>query len=256
MTLKELYKLPDGSNAILGFVPSFYDDKENFPCPSSMVDAFNGYSGYSIPVLDVSNVTNMENMCYQCKALRLLDASTWDTSNVTNMKKMFYGCHSLKKIKGIENLNVSKLTTMNYLFAFCSGFTSLNLSTWDTSNVTDMDSAFDHCENLVSLSSIKADKLSISSYTSIFGTSTNSKLVDFGGFINLKSSWNGSYCVDKLTALSHQSLINILNGLYDFTGNGVSPTSSQGKLKLGTTHLAKLSDDEKAIATTRGWILS
>ena len=256
MTLKEIYKLPDGSDVKLAFTPSFYDDKENFPCPSVMTKAFNGYIGYSIPMLDVTNVTSMESMFNGCANLLLLDLSTWNTSNVSNMTSMFSGCTALKKIKGIENLNVSKNTTMKQMFYGCSGLTSLDLSSWDTSNVTDMDNAFASCSSLVSISAIKADKLSISSYTSIFGSSNNTTLVDFGGFINLKSSWNGSYAVEKLTALSHQSLINILNGLYDFTGNGEVPTSAQGKIKLGTTHLAKLSDDEKAIATNKGWVLS
>ena len=228
MTLKEIYKLPDGSNVTLLFTPSFYDDKENFPCPSSMRKAFNGYSGYSIPMLDTSNVTDMYYMFSDCINLLGFNAENWDVSKVTNMGYMFYGSGKLK---------------------------TLDLSTWDTSNVTNMDYAF-NCNNLVSLSAIKSDSLLLSSSAKPFGTSNNTKLVDFGGFINLKSSWNGSYCADKLTALSHQSLINILNGLYDFTGNGEVPTSAQGKIKLGTTHLAKLSDDEKAIATSRGWVLS
>ena len=56
--------------------------------------------------------------------------------------------------------------------------------------------------------------------------------------------------------LNVNSLLSILNGLYDFTGNGETPTSSQGKLTLGSTNLAKLSDEQKAIATDKGWTLS
>lgn len=230
MTLKEIYKLPDGSNVTLKCIPSFFDGVEdNFPCPSSMANAFIQYKGCSLPVLDTSNVVDMGNMCAYCANLVGFNAENWD---------------------------VSKVTDMSYLFNNCGKLTSLDLTSWNTSNVTDINSAFNQCRSLVSLSAIKADNLNIKSTQYPFGTSNNTTLVDFGGFINLKSSWNGTYAVDKLTALSHQSLINILNGLYDFTGNGVTPTSSQGKLKLGTTHLAKLSDDEKAIATSRGWVLS
>ena len=156
----------------------------------------------------------------------------------------------------IPELDTSKVTNMNYMFGYCSNLTSLDLSNWDTSKVTNMNYMFGNCSNLTSLSSIRADSLSIPSWESPFGSATNSKLVDFGGFINLKSSWDGIYCLDRLTALSHHSLVNILNGLYDFTGNGETPTSSQGKIKFGSSHLANLSDEEKAIATNKGWVLS
>lgn len=230
MDLREYYNLPEGTNANFKFIPSFFDIVNTpFPCPPSMNRAFIYYKGTSIPELDTSNVNDMGNMFYNCTNFISLDLSNWDTGNVTNMDEMFYACSSLK---------------------------TLDLSNWDTSKVTSMNNMFNGCTNLTSLSSIRADSLSISSYNSPFGSSNNTALVDFGGFINLKNSWNGSYCVDKLTALSHQSLINILNGLYDFTGNGETPTSSQGKIKFGSTHLAKLSDDEKAIATNKGWTLS
>lgn len=258
MDLREIYNLPEGTNATLSFIPSFFDtvDKYPYPCPPSMSYAFAYYGGSSIPELDVSNVTNMSNMFYSCTKLTSLDVSNWDTSNVATMGSMFYYCTNLTTINGIENWDTSKLTIMGSMFVNCSNLTSLDLSNLDTSKVTDMSGMFYNCNKLTSLSSIRADSISIASYNSPFGTSANSTLVDFGGFINLKTSWNGSYCLDKLTALSHQSLVNILNGLYDFTGNGETPTSSQGKIKFGSTHLANLSDDEKAIATNKGWVLS
>ena len=218
------------------------------------------YACSSLKTLDLSNwdtskVTSMKNMFYNCKILTSIDLTNWDTGKVTNMNNMFQGCEKLTSLD-ISNWDTSKVNYMSEMFYNCKNLTSIDLSNWDTSKVTSMNNMFNGCTNLTSLSSIRADSLSISSYNSPFGSSNNTALVDFGGFINLKNSWNGSYCVDKLTALSHQSLINILNGLYDFTGNGETPTSSQGKIKFGSTHLAKLSDDEKAIATNKGWTLS
>ena len=230
MNLREYYNLPEGTNVSMLFIPSFFDTVDTpYPCPQSMRNAFIYYGGSTIPELDISNVTDMNSMFKECTRLTSLDLSNWDTSNVTDMGNMFSGC--------------------NKLFL-------LEISSWDTSNVTDMGNMFSGCSKLTSIPSLRADSLSISSYVSPFGGSLQSTLIDFGGFINLKSSWSGTYGVDRLTGLSHQSLINILNGLYDFTGNGETPTSSQGKLKLGSTHLATLSDDEKAIASSKGWVLS
>lgn len=229
MTLAEYYNLPAGTNATIRY-SSFYDTVDSdFPCQRSMTYLF-AYQTRS--VLKPINV------------------------NPSSLDSVFYSCQYLTKICGLENWNVSNITNMSYLFYNCINLTSLDLSNWDTSKVTTMNDTFSNCNSLKSLSSIKADSLTISSYTSPFGFSNNTTLVDFGGFVNLKNSWNGSYCVDKLTALSHQSLINILNGLYDFVGNGKTPTSSQGKIKFGSTHLAKLSEEEKAIATNKGWTLS
>ena len=55
---------------------------------------------------------------------------------------------------------------------------------------------------------------------------------------------------DNNKNLTHQSLLNALNGLYDLTG-GTSQT-----LTLGSTNLAKLTDEEKAIATNKNWVLA
>ena len=52
--------------------------------------------------------------------------------------------------------------------------------------------------------------------------------------------------------LDHDSLVNILKGLYNLSGNG-KPAQ---KIILGSQALAKLTATEKAIATNKGWTLS
>ena len=80
------------------------------------------------------------------------------------------------------------------------------------------------------------------------------KLTDFGGLINLKASIT-SYAFNNLPNLSYESCINILNGLYDFVGNGETPTSSQGKLKVHQNFL-DLVGDEISIGTNKGWTIT
>ena len=62
--------------------------------------------------------------------------------------------------------------------------------------------------------------------------------------INLKIDLDLSPC----TALTKESLLNVFNEAADVT-------SSPKTLTLGTTNLNKLTDDEKAIATNKGWVL-
>lgn len=88
----------------------------------------------------------------------------------------------------------------------------------------------------------------------LYGTLSN--LTYLGGFY-MRNSWTDTlYGLAKCPNLTVESLVNVLNALYDFTGNGETPTSNEGKLALGAAHLAKLTDEQKAIATNKGWTLS
>ena len=51
--------------------------------------------------------------------------------------------------------------------------------------------------------------------------------------------------------LSRDSLLNIISVLFNYVGTGTTKT-----LSLGTTNLAKLTDEEKAVATEKGWTLA
>lgn len=57
---------------------------------------------------------------------------------------------------------------------------------------------------------------------------------------------------DRCTNLTHDSLMSIINGLKDYSGTGTTHTCT-----LGSTNLAKLTDEEIAIATEKkGWTLA
>ena len=59
--------------------------------------------------------------------------------------------------------------------------------------------------------------------------------------------------VTACIALSHDSLMNIINHLKDYSEDTSGTTH---KLTLGTTNLKKLTDEEKAQATQKGWTLA
>ena len=63
----------------------------------------------------------------------------------------------------------------------------------------------------------------------------------------------GTIDISHLTQLEHSSLLVIINGLYDYVAAGNTRTRY---IKLGATNLAKLSDEEKAIATSKGWTIA
>ena len=226
----------------------------------------------TIPLIDASNVTNMREMCYRCSNLQTIQLI--NTSNVTNMASMFDGCSNLQTIPQLNTSNVtnmmdmfdgcsnlqtipqldtSNVTNMRNMFYGCAKLTSI--PQLNTSNVINMDTMFQGCRSLTSIPALNAQSLNEVSYYGIFGYSELPNLTDFGGFLNLKCSLTDDGNLKRLPNLTYQSCINILNGLYDFVGNGETPSSSQGQLKVHQNFLDKVGN-EISIGTNKGWTIT
>lgn len=203
----------------------------------------------TIPLIDTSNVTSMYSMFYHCE--NLISIPQLNTSNVTSMSNMFYSCYSLTTIPLIDTNNV---TNMSHMFQDCSYLTTI--PQLDTSNVTSMDYMFYRCNNLISI-----PQLDLSKVTNVRMFLSCRALTTLGGFQNLgmaymtnQSANYSSYTLDLSTSpkLTHDSLMNVINGLYDIKTKGCNPQ----RLILGSTNLAKLTAEEIAIATNKGWTVS
>lgn len=142
---------------------------------------------------------------------------------------------SYYKLLAIPQLNTSEVTGMRNMFNNCYSLTTIPLL--DTSKVTNIGSMFFNCYSLSNL----------------------------GGFLNLgkaylisQSANYSNYTLDLLYArvLTEQSIINILNNLYDIKTKGCQ---SQ-KVVLGSTNLAKLTSTEgqQALSNSqaKGWSIS
>ena len=162
--------------------------------------------------------TDLSYMFSNCSLLPSLDLSGFNTSNVTNMRCMFYYCILLNSLD-LSGFNTSQVTDMSNMFNYCIWLNSLDVSHFDTSNVTDMSNMFSDCS---SLETIKCDGLQLPN-------------------INLSSIG-----LDK-SPLTVDSIVGLLNALPQSTHNY--------SFKIGKTNIYKLSDDQKAIATNKGWTL-
>ena len=189
----------------------------------------------AIPILDTSKVTNMHYMFYNCSNLTAIPAL--DTSKVTNMSGIFEKC---TKLTAIPLLDTSKVTDMIYMFYNCSNLTTI--PHLDTSKVRDMSYMFYNCSNLTTIPELDAQKLVYnSSLEHIFSGCTKLTSIGLYGF---------RYSIDiSSTALGHDALVAFLNQA------GTAFNSSQ-KITMGADKLALLSDEEKAIATNKGWTLA
>ena len=189
-----------------------------------------------------SPLTNCSHMFYQCE--RLLSIPLFDTSNVTDMSGMFYGC---KKLKTIPKLDTSKVTNMDSMFFDCTSLTTI--PQLDTSSVTHMYNTFDNCSSLKSIPMLDCEK--VTHIDELFGMSSIKTLTDLGGFLNLQVNLYDS--LNHLPNLTVQSIMNVIDNLYGFLGGGDYPV--RRTLELGATNLNKLTDEQKAVATNKGWTL-
>lgn len=211
---------------------------------SSVTDMNNMFSEcinlQSIPLLDTSSVTNMERMFSDCALLA--SVPLFNTSSVTNMSWMFMGCELLTTVPLLDTSNV---TNMSNMFKFCTNLTTI--PQFNTSNVTNVASLFYNCPALESIPELDFGNVGM---TSLFlGRSNLPNLTTIGGFRNIKVGFD----IQNAPNLTVQSLMNVINNLYDFVGNGESINS---QLRIGETNLAKLTDEQKAVATNKGWQLS
>ena len=191
---------------------------------------------------DFEGITDMSYMFQNCSKLQTI--SSIDTSNVTNMERMFQGCENLQTIPLIDTSNV---INMSYMFQNCSKLQTI--PSIKTSNVVYMDRMFYSCTNLKTLPKLDVSKITnMMNYFRLAGDN----LTDVGGWENLKCDWNDNYGLVRCPNLTYQSCINILNGLYDFVGNGSTETRT---LKVNPNFLTTVGD-KISIGTSRGWVIS
>ena len=164
------------------------------------------------------------------------------------MGNMFDNCEELDEIIGYENWDTSSVTTMRSMFYSCSSYSATltfkpNLSNWDTSNVTSM-------YNMFYISRFTDIDMSGCDVRNVTGTGWGEgfDIFDYSYLVNFKAPQNISVSIRFMsTKLTHDSLMSIINNL--------ATVSTTQKLTIGSTNLAKLTDDEKAIATNKGWTL-
>ena len=156
----------------------------------------------------------------------LIDSIALDMSNVKLATSTFITLPSL-----IANADWSQVTNVAGMFNYCTSLTTV--PELDLSSATNLTQMFRYCIALTTL----------------------------GGFKNLGQSYSTSesanysdYKLDlsNCSSLTHDSLMNVINKLYDIATKGCNTQ----QLVLGSNNLAKLTAEEIAIATNKGWSVS
>ena len=140
-------------------------------------------------------------------------------------------------VDGLISYNdTANVTNMNNMFTSCNNLTTI--PQLDTSKVTTMSNMFSGCSKLTSIPQLDASK--VTDMNTIFNSCTSLTSIGLYGFTR---------SVDITpTALGHDAIVAFLNQA------GVAYNSYQ-TIRIGSTKLALLSDEEKAIASNKGWKL-
>ena len=131
---------------------------------------------------------------------------------------------------------------VNYIFG-TSKFT--RIGEVNATSMKNLAQTFQACGNLVTIDKLILKDDGSQAFTSVFTGCYVLENIVIEGKI-------GEDAIFKdCTKLTDDSLMSIINALYDYSGTTTTKT-----LTLGTTNLNKLSDAKKAIATQKGWTLA
>lgn len=184
-------------------------------------------------ISDFSNATNLDGLFATCRKLKNIP-SQLTTPKVTDTGFMFYECNALETA---PEMNTSNVTNMTKMFYGCDKLITVPL--YDTSKVTRMEEMFWHCSDLQTVPAF--DCSNVTNMNNMFASCRSLKsilMTNIGVSLNISSS----------TLFERSDLLTILNNLQTVTSTEV--------LTMGATNLAKLTDEDKAIATNKGWTLA
>lgn len=211
----------------------------NLPLPSNTKNLFMyWYDIIEVPAfLNLNEITNISNFFAGCYSLR--DFKYSGDFNATNsISGLFQQCTNLS---GDISINAPNATSANSAFYLCKNINSITLT---TAPLTIYGQMFLNATKLQSVYNLNLGETSEAQYQPFYCSNlTNITFAD-GSIINNSTSFS------SCTKLTVDSILNILNILKDLTG------STFATLTLGAENLAKLTDEQKAIATNKNWVLA
>ena len=139
-------------------------------------------------------------------------------------------------ITSIPLLNTSKVTNISSTFLECSNLIELPL--FDFSSVTNIQTSFNNCNKLIRIPSYNFSNVT----NTVFAFDGCGALKEF-----LPTGLKVSFDLSKSRQFKRTNLVTVLNNLG-------TPSTTQ-TLTIGSTNLAKLTEEDIAIATQKNWTL-
>ena len=135
--------------------------------------------------LNTNNVIDINHMFNKCHELTKIEfPSSFNTQNIIDMSFMFNECQKLSEIIFSKSFITSKVTSMKSIFGKCFKLKNLNISNFNTENVTDMSYMFEQCNNLekIVLDSSKFKTNKVVNMVRMFSECNSLKEIDLSSF--------------------------------------------------------------------------
>lgn len=261
----------------------------SFRVTNDCINEYGRWEGENL--IDTSKCETLTNAFFQNTKLKKIDISSWDTSKATSFSSFIDGNSSLEEVIGIEDIDLSSADSL-YCFGRSCPFKlqkNLDLRRWNTQNITNMNRLFSQANlNSINMEGINTENVTDFGY--FLGLTQGLRWLNLVGLSAKNATYDMNYCLWNLgyavtdfsivgdynydyvvtndikvfsdlhisykiqgTDLGLPSLRALINGLADVNNQ---PEDSRPTLALGTTLLAKLTNEDRAIATEKGWNLA
>lgn len=199
--------------------------------------------------------TGCMNMFGSC--LELQSVPLFDTSEAYQIDSMFSNC---SKLQSVPLFDFSSAFHCQNVFSYCQSLKTI--PQFNFSKAGDIYNLLGGCTSLESVPILDFSR--VQSGDVLFGWDEIPNLTDVGGFMNMK--FNSNNFITNCPNLTVESLMNIINNLWDWRetpdgtvefedGTGIS-YGTEHYLGFGETNLTKLTPDQIAVATNKGWMLT
>ena len=192
-----------------------------------------------------SDVTTNASWNSKCSATQWIERDGIKRGGaVVSLSNTFNFAYSLQEI-ATETWDTTNwaVTTLASCFGYCYSLQSLDLSGWDTTNfnISAGNYRFDGCRALRSLKGINRAK-----FATYFNQSDVPNLPNLEEYTGCP--YNISHSYSSASKLTHDSVVAILTTLPTVTASRT--------ITLGQTNKLKLTSEEIAVATQKGWTVA
>ena len=189
------------------------------------------YALTSITLPKVKTTTNAKGIFQNCQVLKNINLQNIDVSKATTLSKIFEGC-ILSEISGVANWDVSNVTDISYMFYLNRDLNVNNkitdlspLANWDVSKVTNMEGTFGYLRKIKNLNGL--ENWDVSNVTNMKKTFSNCNAItnissianwNVSNVTDMSYMFEGYISITSLTPLSNWNVSSVTNMLGMFYG--------------------------------------
>ena len=161
---------------------------------------FEEIGDYNINYAAHNDLTSFESMFNGVMTLYKIDVSGFNTSNLTSTKNMFTNTQWLEEIYNINTWYTGKLTNIYEMFSY-SAIKKIDLSGWDSSNITNMYATFMYLTFCTEIKMNGCVNNNVTDAFALFGGSSKLERLEIDSFTPFSEGCNVTsmfYGCDKL----------------------------------------------------------